>query len=171
MNKWQIMGALSAFLLVASVQAATPSRLLPPLPQVSSQKDYVPVTVTPPQAVVAEPTEKAEVKTDNSISKVYAIDFMTVEVTLAKPLPEHLLNPQAVAETAARFHFSDEVRVVSAPMPLEGEKNVYRLRVDGLQPASLYTVRYEDSKEVTFKTYATQKDMSEAYKNRFGDHF
>ena len=96
---------------------------------------------------------------------------MTVEINLKKPLPASLLNPNAVAKTAARFTFSDGVQVLSAPMPVEGEKSTYRLRVDGLQPSSLYTVRYEDSPEVTFKTYANQKDMNEAYKNRFGDHF
>ncbi|MDU0826241.1 MAG: hypothetical protein E7B03_01950, partial [Negativicoccus succinicivorans] len=108
---------------------------------------------------------------DNQIRWVMAVDFMTVEVRMAKPLPADMTQPDAVALAQRNFHISDNVKIISAPLPVPGEDKLYRLRVDGFAPETLYRIRYQDAEEQTFRTYRNDREMSEHYKNRYGDFF
>ena len=90
---------------------------------------------------------------------------------MAKPLPAEMTQPDAVALAQQNFHISDNVKIISAPLPVPGEEKLYRLRVDGFSPETLYRIRYQDAEEQTFRTYRNDREMSEHYKNRYGDFF
>ena len=54
---------------------------------------------------------------------------------------------------------------------VRGYDNTYRIPVNGLDEDTIYTVSYRGEKKKTFKTYETEKEMSDRYKNRYGDYF
>lgn len=172
----KVVAAL-AFVLVAQSAAAITehAKLLPPLPPLPEPEiEYAPAAAPLPQSEpeLREPemaVEEEEAR--NRIDWVMAVDYLTVELKLAEPLPAEELAPDAIELARTHFRFSDGVEAVSAPMPVEGETRMYRLRVDGLQPNTLYTVAYENSRALTFRTYATQEEMDERYKGRYGDHW
>ena len=156
MRKLPVLTLGLTFAVTAAFAQAGPSnhRLLPPLPPLPQQH-----------------AETYVVQADNQIRWVMAVDFMTVEVRMAKPLPADMTQPDAVALAQRNFHISDNVKIISAPLPVPGEDKLYRLRVDGFSPETLYRIRYQDAEEQTFRTYRNDREMSEHYKNRYGDFF
>lgn len=168
----QSIKTLAATLLVAALcqGAGATSPLLPPLPPLPVPETEIVGAETVPPAVVALPdAPTAPRETTNRITAVFLPDFLTLEMRLAEPLSEEELDPRAIDLARERFIFSGDVLVLSAPVPVEGERNLYRLRVDGLEPSTLYMVRYRDSEEQSFKTYANAREMAEHYKGRYGN--
>ena len=151
MRKLPVLTLGLTFAVTAAFAQAGPSnhRLLPPLPPLPQQhaETYAPVVVVAPEAVATPSAEATVVQADNQIRWVMAVDFMTVEVRMAKPLSAEMTQP------------------------VPGEDKLYRLRVDGFSPETLYRIRYQDAEEQTFRTYRNDREMSEHYKNRYGDFF
>lgn len=175
MRAW-IMAAMlcgTLALQTSGVWAAPHDKLLPPLPELPPvEGEYAPgVQGEVPMVTPAQAPEKEQKEWHNQVEWVMAVDYMTVELRMKKPLPEAELQPDAVALARRNFLFSEGVTALSAPMPVAGEDNLYRLRVDGLAPDQMYMVRYGNSPELTFRTYPTQEEMDRNYKNRYGDHW
>ncbi|MDU2417614.1 hypothetical protein [Negativicoccus succinicivorans] len=175
MRKLPVLTLGLTFAVAAAFAQAGPShhKLLPPLPPLPPQhaEAYAPVVVVAPEAIAMPSADATVVQADNQIRWVMAVDFMTVEVRMAKPLSAEMTQPDAVALAQQNFHISDNVKIISAPLPVPGEDKLYRLRVDGFAPATLYRIRYQDAAEQTFRTYRNDREMSEHYKNRYGDFF
>lgn len=162
---------LALTLLVAALwQGASASPLLPPLPPLPVPSTAIVGAETVPPVSVPTPAQPVLPReTTNRITAVFPVDFLTLELRLAEPLSAEELDPRAIDLAREHFIFRDGVQVLSAPVPVEGERNLYRLRVDGLEPSTLYMVRYRDSEEQSFKTYANAREMAEHYKGRYGN--
>ena len=113
MRKLPVLTLGLIFAATAAFAQAGPShhKLLPPLPPLPPQsaETYAPVVVVAPETVATPSAEVPAVQADNQIRWVMAVDFMTVEVRMAKPLPAEMTQPDAVALAQQNFHISDNV--------------------------------------------------------------
>lgn len=110
----------------------------------------------------------------NQIKSVIVVDFLHVEVVMKEALPQEELTPDSQEWlTDPPFIFSGGVKMTGMPVKedVRGYDNTYRIPVNGLDEDTIYTVSYRGEKKKTFKTYETEKEMSDRYKNRYGDYF
>ena len=54
---------------------------------------------------------------------------------------------------------------------IRGYENTYRIPVNGLDENTIYSISYGKNKPKTFKTYTTEKEITDKYRNRYGDYF
>lgn len=108
----------------------------------------------------------------NQIESVIAVNYLTVEVVMEKPLPKEETDPFRFDPAHPVFVFSDGVEMTGAPSPQEvrGYPNTYRIPVNGLDTDIIYKVSYRGQKAFTFKAYE-EREMTERYKDRYGSYF
>jgi hypothetical protein len=103
------------------------------------------------------------------IESVMAINDLTLEIVMSRPLSAEELDPGSFADGGAPFTFNEDIHMTGPPIPQE-ENRTYRIPVSGLQENIIYTISYRGEKPLTFKAY-TQKEMDQRYKARYGDYF
>lgn len=107
----------------------------------------------------------------NKINRVIPVDFITLEVVMDEPLSPEETDPFGW-EAANRFDFDGRIQMTGAPMEVEmkGYPNTYHIPVAGMDIGIIYKISYDGGKAKTFRVYEEQ-EMTEKYKNRYGDYF
>ena len=107
----------------------------------------------------------------NKINRVIPVNFITIEVVMEEPLSAAETNPFGW-EAANRFDFGGRIQMTGAPMEVEmkGYPNTYHIPVAGMDIGIIYKISYDGGKAKTFRVYEEQ-EMTEKYKNRYGDYF
>ena len=107
----------------------------------------------------------------NKINRVIPVNFITIEVVMEEPLSAAETDPFGW-EAANRFDFGGQIQMTGAPMEVEmkGYPNTYHIPVAGMDIGIIYKISYDGGKAKTFRVYEEQ-EMTEKYKNRYGDYF
>ena len=107
----------------------------------------------------------------NQIRTVIAVNFITLEVVMQEPLTKEETDPWAWQKVNG-FTFNEGVQMTGAPVEVEmkGFPNTYHIPVDGLDIGYIYKISYRGQKAKTFAVYEAQ-EMTEKYRNRYGDYF
>ena len=111
--------------------------------------------------------------TANYIKSVIPVDFLHVEVVMAEPLSKEELDTSIDLNKEPLFLFNNGIIMIGKPIlqNIRGYENTYRIPVNGLDENTMYSTSYGKNKPKTFKTYTTEKEITDKYRNRYGDYF
>ena len=90
-----------------------------------------------------------------------------------EPLSKEELDTSIDLNKEPLFLFNNGIIMIGKPIlqNIRGYENTYRIPVNGLDENTIYSISYGKNKPKTFKTYTTEKEITDKYRNRYGDYF
>ncbi|CAG9611365.1 hypothetical protein BACCIP111899_00537 [Bacillus rhizoplanae] len=107
-------------------------------------------------------TKQEEKKQEAQITKLQALNAMTLQITFAKPLSEEEVKLENLEAIKKNFVFDNGMTIVNVPRLKTGATSTYIIPVTIQKPGTTYTLSYKGGKKETFEASSEKIHVRQA---------